>query len=72
MARPTPRLTKSNQLTADALSNSSTRNDLPTMLNARKSQRISAVDPDPKERPNCDLRDKLNAGACDLQIRLNR
>ncbi|KAF2581319.1 hypothetical protein F2Q68_00005601 [Brassica cretica] len=72
MARQTPRLTKSNQLTADALSNSSTRNDLRTTLNARKSLRISAVDPDPKECPNGDLRDKINAGACDLRIRLNR
>ncbi|XP_048623642.1 uncharacterized protein LOC125592488 [Brassica napus] len=71
-ARQTPRPTKSNQPTADALSNSSTRNDLRTTLNARKSRRISAVDPDPKERLNKDLRDKLNAGACDLRIRLNR
>ncbi|KAF3549684.1 hypothetical protein DY000_02009125 [Brassica cretica] len=53
-------------------SNSSTRNDLRTTLNARKSRRISAVDPNPKERSNGDLRDKLNAGACDLRIRLNR
>ncbi|KAF2541006.1 hypothetical protein F2Q68_00031317 [Brassica cretica] len=53
-------------------SNSSTRNDLRTTLNARKSRRISAVDPDPKERLNDDLRDKLNAGACDLRIHLNR
>ncbi|XP_048614819.1 uncharacterized protein LOC125587766 [Brassica napus] len=53
-------------------SNSSTRNDLRITLNARKSRRISAVDPDPKERPNGDFRDKLNAGACDLRIRLNR
>ncbi|KAF3584007.1 hypothetical protein F2Q69_00030406 [Brassica cretica] len=53
-------------------SNSSTLNDLRTTLNARKSWRISAVDPDPKERLNGDLRDKLNAGACDLRIRLNR
>ncbi|KAF2541246.1 hypothetical protein F2Q68_00030762 [Brassica cretica] len=42
-------------------SNSSTRNDLRTTLNAQKSRRISAVDPDPKERLNDDLRDKLNA-----------
>ncbi|KAF3525317.1 hypothetical protein F2Q69_00048312 [Brassica cretica] len=42
-------------------SNSSTRNDLQTTLNAQKSRRISAVDPDPKERLNDDLRDKLNA-----------
>ncbi|KAF3500537.1 hypothetical protein F2Q69_00041043 [Brassica cretica] len=47
-------------------SNSSTHNDLRTTLNARKSRRISAVDPDPKERSNGDLRDKLNAGACNL------
>ncbi|KAF2581320.1 hypothetical protein F2Q68_00005600 [Brassica cretica] len=47
-------------------SNSSTRNDLRTTLNARKFRRISAVDPDPKERLNGDRRDKLNAGACDL------
>ncbi|KAF2580010.1 hypothetical protein F2Q68_00005596 [Brassica cretica] len=53
-------------------SNSSTGNDLRTTLNAWKSRRISAVDPDPKERSNGDLRDKLNAGACDLRIRLNR
>ncbi|KAF2610280.1 hypothetical protein F2Q70_00012842 [Brassica cretica] len=53
-------------------SNNSTRNDLRTTLNARKSRRISAVDPDPKERPNGDLKDKLNAGACDLRIHLNR
>ncbi|KAF3549689.1 hypothetical protein DY000_02009122 [Brassica cretica] len=69
-ARQTPRPTKSNQLTSDALS--STGNDLRTTLNAWKSRRISAVDPDPKERSNGDLRDKLNAGACDLRIRLNR
>ncbi|KAF3503132.1 hypothetical protein F2Q69_00041044 [Brassica cretica] len=69
-ARETPRPTKSNQLTADALS--STHNDLRTTLNARKSRRISAGDPDPKERSNGDLQDKLNVGACDLQIRLNR
>lgn len=31
-------------------SNSSTHNDLRTTLNARKSRRISAGDPDPKER----------------------
>ncbi|KAF2599330.1 hypothetical protein F2Q68_00011180 [Brassica cretica] len=53
-------------------SNSSTHNDLRTALDARKSRRISTSDPDPKERPNGDLRDKLNAGACDLRIRLNR
>ncbi|KAF3514351.1 hypothetical protein F2Q69_00007964 [Brassica cretica] len=69
-ARQNPRPTKSNQLTADALS--STRNDLRTTLNARKFRRISAVDPDPKERLDGDRRDKLNAGACDLCIHLNR
>ncbi|XP_013624879.1 PREDICTED: uncharacterized protein LOC106331073 [Brassica oleracea var. oleracea] len=53
-------------------SNTSTHNDLRTTLNARKSRRISPGDPDPKERSNGDLRDKLNAGACDLRIRLNR
>ncbi|KAF3549699.1 hypothetical protein DY000_02006871 [Brassica cretica] len=47
-------------------SNSSTHNDLRTTLNARKSRRISVGDPDPKECSNGDLRDKLNAGACDL------
>ncbi|KAF2539545.1 hypothetical protein F2Q68_00022387 [Brassica cretica] len=53
-------------------SNSSTHNDLRTALDARKSWRISTSDPDPKERQNGDLRDKLKAGACDLRIRLNR
>ncbi|KAF2596178.1 hypothetical protein F2Q68_00011062 [Brassica cretica] len=53
-------------------SNSSKHNDLRTTLDARKSRRISAGDPGPKERPNGDLRDKLNAGACDLRICLNR
>ncbi|KAF2555400.1 hypothetical protein F2Q68_00017269 [Brassica cretica] len=71
-ARETPQPTKSNQLTAGALSNSSTHNDLRTTLIARKSRRISSGDPDPKERSNGDLRDKLNAGACVLRIRLNR
>ncbi|KAF3592316.1 hypothetical protein DY000_02020340 [Brassica cretica] len=42
-------------------SNSSTHNDLRTTLDARKSRRISTSDPDPNERPNGDLRDKLNA-----------
>ncbi|KAF3556437.1 hypothetical protein F2Q69_00014359 [Brassica cretica] len=42
--------------------NSSKHNDLRTTLDARKSRRISTGD----------LRDKLNAGACDLRIRLNR
>ncbi|KAF2551922.1 hypothetical protein F2Q68_00035806 [Brassica cretica] len=53
-------------------SNSFKHNDLRTALDAWKSRRISTSDPDPKERPNADLRDKLNAGACDLRIRLNR
>ncbi|KAF2550970.1 hypothetical protein F2Q68_00033524 [Brassica cretica] len=53
-------------------SNSSTHNDLRTTLDARKSRRISTGDPDPKEHSNGDLRDKLNAGACDLRIHLNR
>ncbi|KAF2544446.1 hypothetical protein F2Q68_00032383 [Brassica cretica] len=53
-------------------SNSSTHNDLRTTLNARKFRRISPGNPDPKERSNGDLRDKLNAGACDLRIRLNQ
>ncbi|KAF2544445.1 hypothetical protein F2Q68_00032382 [Brassica cretica] len=44
-------------------SNSSTHNDLRTTLNARKSRRISAGDPDPKDCSNGDLRDKLNAEA---------
>ncbi|KAF3523468.1 hypothetical protein F2Q69_00045931 [Brassica cretica] len=42
--------------------NNSKHNDLRTTLDARKSQRISTSD----------LREKLNAGACDLRIRLNR
>ena len=41
-------------------------------MDARKSRRISTSDPDHKGRPNADLRDKLNAGACDLRIHLNR
>ncbi|XP_013601251.1 PREDICTED: uncharacterized protein LOC106308657 [Brassica oleracea var. oleracea] len=52
-------------------SNSSKHNDLRTTLDARKYRRISAGNPDPKERPNGDHQDKLNAGACDLRIRLN-
>ncbi|KAF2567777.1 hypothetical protein F2Q68_00025062 [Brassica cretica] len=49
--------------------------DLRLMQNARKSHHISTGDPDPKKDPkfpNCDLRDKLNAGACDLRVLLNR
>uniref|UniRef100_A0A0D3BUE5 Uncharacterized protein n=1 Tax=Brassica oleracea var. oleracea TaxID=109376 RepID=A0A0D3BUE5_BRAOL len=49
--------------------------DLRLMLNARKSHHISTGDPDPTKDPkfpNCDLRDKLNAGACDLRVLLNR
>ncbi|KAG5383449.1 hypothetical protein IGI04_034919, partial [Brassica rapa subsp. trilocularis] len=52
--------------------NSPKHNDLRTMLDARKSRRISTSNANPNERPNGDLRDKLNAGACDLRIRLNR
>ena len=55
--------------------NSSEHSDLQLTLSARKSHRISTGDPDPKKhpkRPNGDLRDKLNAGACDLRILLNR
>ncbi|KAF2617607.1 hypothetical protein F2Q68_00040246 [Brassica cretica] len=55
--------------------NSSEHSDLRLTLNARKSHRISTGDPDPKEHPkfpNGDLRDKLNAGACNLRILLNR
>ncbi|KAF3492724.1 hypothetical protein DY000_02054054 [Brassica cretica] len=55
--------------------NSSEYSDLRLTLNARKSHRISTGDPEPKKhpkRPNGDLRDKLNAGACDLRILLNR
>ncbi|KAF2536347.1 hypothetical protein F2Q68_00021292 [Brassica cretica] len=43
------------------VSNSFKHNDLQTALDARKSRRISTNDTDPKERPNTDLRDKLNA-----------
>ncbi|KAG5384364.1 hypothetical protein IGI04_035834 [Brassica rapa subsp. trilocularis] len=50
---------------------SSKRSDLRTTLDARKFRRISTDDPDPNERLNGDLRDKLNAGICDLRIRLN-
>ncbi|KAG5382592.1 hypothetical protein IGI04_034062, partial [Brassica rapa subsp. trilocularis] len=46
--------------------------DLRTMLDARKSRRISTSDANNKEGPISDLRDKLNAGACDLRVKLNR
>ena len=46
--------------------------DLRTMLDARKSRRISASDANDNERPVSDLRDKLNSGACDLRVKLNR
>ena len=49
--------------------------DLRLTLNVRKSHRILTGDPDPKKHlklPNGDLREKLNAGACDLCVLLNR
>ncbi|KAG5410603.1 hypothetical protein IGI04_006922, partial [Brassica rapa subsp. trilocularis] len=49
-----------------------TRRDLRTMLDARKSRRISTSDGNNNEGPISDLRDKLNAGACDLRVKLNR
>ncbi|XP_013627017.1 PREDICTED: uncharacterized protein LOC106333073 [Brassica oleracea var. oleracea] len=55
--------------------NSSKHSDLRLTLDAKKSRRISTDDLDPKEHQECsngDLRDKLNAGACDLRILLNR
>ncbi|KAF2596493.1 hypothetical protein F2Q68_00010132 [Brassica cretica] len=55
--------------------NSSENTDLRLTLNARKSQRISTSDPDPKEhmtRLSGDLRDKLTASVCDLRVLLNR
>ncbi|WZZ62484.1 uncharacterized protein LOC106435386 [Brassica napus] len=45
--------------------------DLRTMLDTRKSQRISTSDANNNKGPISDLRDKLNAGACDLRIQLN-
>ncbi|KAF3519233.1 hypothetical protein DY000_02061596 [Brassica cretica] len=54
--------------------NSSKHSDLRLTLDAKKSRRISTDDLDPKEHQECsngDLRDKLNAGACDLRILLN-
>ncbi|KAF2553684.1 hypothetical protein F2Q68_00035804 [Brassica cretica] len=69
-ARGTLPPTKINQLAAGALRSYSLSKTHP--LDARKSRRISTNDTDPKERPNAELRDKLNAGACDLRIRLNR
>ncbi|KAF3526066.1 hypothetical protein F2Q69_00046765 [Brassica cretica] len=47
-------------------------NDLRTMLNTRKSRRISTSNANTNEGPISDLRDKLNAGICDLRIQLNR
>ncbi|KAF3516563.1 hypothetical protein DY000_02059275 [Brassica cretica] len=47
-------------------------NDLRTMLNTRKSRRISTSNANNNEGPISDLRDKLNAGLCDLRIQLNR
>ncbi|WZZ58396.1 hypothetical protein YC2023_058503 [Brassica napus] len=46
--------------------------DLRTMLDTRKSRRISTSDANNNKGPITDLRDKLNAGACDLRIQLNR
>ncbi|KAG5384434.1 hypothetical protein IGI04_035904 [Brassica rapa subsp. trilocularis] len=46
--------------------------DLRTMLDAWKSRRISTSNANTNEGPIRDLRDKLNAGACDLRIHLNR
>ncbi|KAF3523299.1 hypothetical protein F2Q69_00051124 [Brassica cretica] len=46
--------------------------DLRTMLDTRKSRRISTSDANNNKGPISDLRDKLNAGACDLRIQLNR
>ncbi|KAF3503389.1 hypothetical protein F2Q69_00043281 [Brassica cretica] len=51
---------------------SSANEEQPANRRRIEPRRISTVDPDPKERPNGDLRDKLNTGACDLRIRLNR
>ncbi|KAG5397528.1 hypothetical protein IGI04_019342 [Brassica rapa subsp. trilocularis] len=47
-------------------------NDLRTMLNTRKSRRISTSNANTNEGPISDLRDNLNAGVCDLRIQLNR
>ncbi|XP_048622678.1 uncharacterized protein LOC106393842 [Brassica napus] len=46
--------------------------DLWTMLDTRMSRRISTSDANNNKGPITDLRDKLNAGACDLRIQLNR
>ncbi|KAF3575198.1 hypothetical protein F2Q69_00060364 [Brassica cretica] len=46
--------------------------DIRTMLDTRKSRRISTSDANNNKGPITDLRDKLNAGACDLRIQLNR
>ncbi|KAF2618098.1 hypothetical protein F2Q68_00040418 [Brassica cretica] len=45
--------------------------DLRTMLDTRKSRRISTSDANNNKGPITELRDKLNAGACDLRIQLN-
>ncbi|KAG5394429.1 hypothetical protein IGI04_024392, partial [Brassica rapa subsp. trilocularis] len=49
-----------------------TRRDLRTMLDARKSRRISTSDGNNNEGPIGDLRDKLNAGVSDLRVKLNK
>ncbi|KAF3524400.1 hypothetical protein F2Q69_00046081 [Brassica cretica] len=46
--------------------------DQQTILDTRKSRRISTSDANNNKGPITDLRDKLNAGACDLRIQLNR
>ncbi|KAG5385512.1 hypothetical protein IGI04_036982, partial [Brassica rapa subsp. trilocularis] len=50
----------------------STRRDLRTMLDAWKSRRISTSNGNNNEGPISDLRDKLNARAGDLRVKLNR
>lgn len=49
-----------------------TRRDLRTTLDARKSRRISTNDGNNNEGPIGDLRDKLNAGVSDLRVKLNK
>ncbi|KAF2547579.1 hypothetical protein F2Q70_00022910 [Brassica cretica] len=54
--------------------NNSGNTDLRLTLDARKSQRTSTDGSDPKGHQTClsgDLRDKLNASVCDLQVLLN-
>ncbi|KAF2612007.1 hypothetical protein F2Q70_00008504 [Brassica cretica] len=46
--------------------------DLRTMLDTRKSRRISTSDANNNKGPITDLQDKLNTSACDLRIQLNR